>query len=234
MINRIRLQPLVSLCDQIVFGYEALYNKGQQKFFPSALDVIQCVFKHGKTRSNFQLYANLTSQDVVSHEFARALIDTIHGLNISPHNIVLEISEETNPDVMQKSIDVLQFLRKAGVKIALDDFGVQYSSLAYFHDLPVDIVKIDQRFVQSAPVNNKAKSILKFAANLSHEFGCKVVAEGIETETQLQCALEAKIDIGQGFLFSPVRKTKVTSPFANLCEFIAGAIRTPSAVSYCI
>ncbi len=237
MIDKIRLQPLVSLSDRIVFGYEALFNKGNQKAFPSALDVISCVFTHEKTREvgdNFQLYANLTQDDVTSHKFANSLIETLDNLDVDPENIVLEISEETNPCVISQASSVLNTLRSAGIKIALDDFGVQYSTLSYLHDFPVDIVKIDQRFVQSAPMNKKSRSILKFATELSHDFGCKVVAEGIETEAQLQCAIEAQADVGQGFLFSPCRKTKITSPFANLCEFVAGVIKTPSVVRYCI
>ena len=88
------------------------------------------------------------------------------------------------------------------MKIALDDFGTQYSSLSFMSELPIDIVKIDQKFVQKAPIDKKSQAMLKFVVQVSHEIGCSVIAEGIETMAQLRCAEDAGTDIGQGFIFA--------------------------------
>lgn len=234
MIEKIRFQPLVSLDDRQVFGYEVLYTLGEETQFPSALDIVRYLSEKGLINKDFQLHINMTVKDISSTNFALDFLDTLEKFKINPKNIVLEINEQTPPNLVIQAKQVLSHLRNKGIRIALDDFGVQYSTLSYLQDFPIDIVKIDQRFIQDAPKSKQARSILKFATGLSHDFGYKVIAEGIENNSQLECVINAGIDIGQGFLFSPARATKIKSPFANLKEFISGIISTPAHACYCI
>lgn len=231
MIDKIRLQPLVSLESDYVFGYESLYKKGDLSEFPSAVAILKSVFSECKFADDFQLFINMTENDAADPDFSEIFIKTMNEVNAQGKNIVLEVSENTNPDFIDLTKQNLIQLRNHGIQIALDDFGTKYSTLTFMSEFPIDIVKIDQRFVQMAPSSKKARSLMKFVVQVSHDLGCKVVAEGIESNATLKCAIDVGADIGQGFLFSTVRKK--ASPFLNLCEFIHGIVRTPTKVCYC-
>jgi EAL domain-containing protein (putative c-di-GMP-specific phosphodiesterase class I) len=119
--------------------------------------------------------------------------------------LTVELTERTvmaNPDAASA---VLRELRELGVRVALDDFGIGYSSLARLRDLPLDLLKVDQAFVQAlaeTPSDDRlVRAIIELAAAL--ELG--VVAEGIEQTDQQRRLLELGCERGQGFLFSPAR-----------------------------
>ncbi|HXV30909.1 MAG TPA: EAL domain-containing protein [Sinorhizobium sp.] len=127
--------------------------------------------------------------------------------HISPQRIVIEITEAVlmldNPEVHA----VLKQLNEFGCRIALDDFGTGYSSLSYLNRFPVDIVKVDQSFTRSlsagaADVRRKSRMLIKGIRTISHQMGCTVVAEGVETKEQWQLLRKLGVDYGQGYLFS--------------------------------
>ncbi|MCR4555443.1 MAG: EAL domain-containing protein [Alphaproteobacteria bacterium] len=230
MIEKIRLQPLVSLKNEFVVGYEALYQKEVLSEFPSATAIVESIFQNYNFKS--RLYVNMTPNDAIDPNFAKDFLSKLDCLKISRKNIVLEVNESTNPEFIELIKKNLGLLRSRGVKIALDDFGTEYSTLNFLQELPVDIVKIDQKFVQMAPSSKKARSIMKFAVQVSHDLGCKVIAEGIETSEVLDCVAEAGADIGQGYIFS-AQKQKPT-PFVSFCELLSGLAKTPMKAYYCV
>jgi EAL domain-containing protein (putative c-di-GMP-specific phosphodiesterase class I) len=145
------------------------------------------------------------------------------------------VSESTHPDSLSSAKKVLSLLRYHNVKVALDDFGTEYASLSFLKELPVDIVKIDKKFTQEAPSSKKSRALLKFCAQISHDIGCQVVAEGIETQDQLDCVKESGADIGQGFLFTaPFRNLmKKITPFVDFGEFASFPIDVAHKACYC-
>lgn len=200
MINRVRLQPLFSSNSNKTIGYEALFRKEANKDFPGAAAILSVIAQNCDTQRD--IYINMSVNDAKNPNFADEFIAVMQQLNILGDKIVLEVSESTNPDYIQQTKQMLSKLRNYGVRIALDDFGMSYSSLNFLKEFPVDIVKIDQQFVQSAPSSKKARTLMKFVIDLSHELDCLVVAEGIETEEDYRYAVEAGADICQGFFFS--------------------------------
>lgn len=230
MIDRIRLQPLVSLKNNFVLGYEALYQKEILAEFPSATAIVQAIFQNYKFKS--QLYINMTPKDAIDPNFAKDFLNALDKMKISKRNIVLEVSESTNPKFIRQIKRNLNILCNHGVKIALDDFGTQYSTLNFLQEFPVDIVKIDQKFIQKAPSCRRARSIMKFSIQVSHELGCKVIAEGIETNASLNCVIDAGADIGQGFIFSTIEQRP--APFVSFCELLSGLIKTPLKACCCV
>lgn len=230
MISKIRLQPLVSLKSNLVMGYEALYQKEVLAEFPSATTIVQSIFQNYKFKKH--LYINMTPNDAIDPNFAKDFLCALDKMKISRKKIVLEVSESTNPKFIDVTKHNLNILCNHGVKIALDDFGTQYSSLNFLHEFPVDIVKIDQKFVQMAPLNKKARSIMKFAVQVSHDLGCKVIAEGIETNESLKQVIKAGADIGQGFIFSTAKKKP--TPFVSFYELLSGLIKVPLKTCYCV
>jgi diguanylate cyclase (GGDEF)-like protein/PAS domain S-box-containing protein len=116
--------------------------------------------------------------------------------------IAIEITEGLLLDTSPLVTDHLAELRQAGIDVSLDDFGTGYSSLTYLQKLAIDYIKIDQSFVRNLQPDSTALSLCKAIIVMAHELGMRVVAEGVETETQRDLLLQAGCDHGQGFLFA--------------------------------
>jgi EAL domain-containing protein (putative c-di-GMP-specific phosphodiesterase class I) len=93
--------------------------------------------------------------------------------------------------------------KKRGFKVAIDDFGTGYSSLASLQSLPVDLLKIDRRFVADLEESEKGRQIVATIIGLARALGHEVIAEGIETEAQMRDLRRLRCALGQGFYFSP-------------------------------
>ena len=102
----------------------------------------------------------------------------------------------------QQSADILQSLHDIGVVIAIDDFGTGYSSLSYLKALPVDTLKIDQDFIHKIDSDQNNQAIVRAIIALAHSLGLKVVAEGVETESEYRFLEQNKCNFVQGFWIS--------------------------------
>jgi len=124
-----------------------------------------------------------------------------------------------------ESISRLQGLRELGVSVAIDDFGTGYSSLSHLQKLPVSRVKIDQSFVQS--INDRAQEtlpLIRAIVDLAHGLGLTVLAEGVETEHQLEVLATAGCDLVQGHLIHrPQPAGQAESAFRQLCPTLNAA-----------
>jgi diguanylate cyclase (GGDEF)-like protein/PAS domain S-box-containing protein len=122
--------------------------------------------------------------------------------NISGDNIAIEITEgvliKDEPMISKK---LLQF-RDQGIQVAIDDFGTGYSSLSYIKEFHIDYLKIDQSFVRNMVPDSKEVSLCKAIIVMAHELNLKVIAEGVETEQQLDILKTMGCDFAQGYLFS--------------------------------
>lgn len=124
--------------------------------------------------------------------------------------VIFEITETAVIDDIEDSIKSLETLHDMGIHIALDDFGTGYSSLTYLQKLPIDIIKLDKSFVWSIGIDDDKSFIVKTVIDLAHRLGIKVVAEGVETEEQLNFLRDAGCDLAQGYYFSkPIDKVSV-------------------------
>lgn len=214
MKSKIRLQPLMTLDDNSIFGYEALYQKQNSKDkYPSALNILEEIYNNCRgEQKKFHVFINMATRDLQSKLLAKKSAKLIRNNNI---DVVFEINENTAPDLFEKSIPMLSELRNIGVKIALDDFGLDYSIVNFTKNIQFDFVKIDQSLVQQSVISGHAMGLMCALANIANNTGSKIIAEGIETEEQLNCVISAGINIGQGFLFS----AKQTSSFVSLNDF---------------
>lgn len=138
------------------------------------------------------------------------LVSLLDRHNIRPQRLVVEITEAVlmhdNPEIRT----ILGEIHRLGCRIALDDFGTGYSSLSYMSRFPVDIVKVDQSFVQSvddeSEVGQKNLMLVEGITAISHKMNCKVIAEGVETAGQRAVLQAIGIDCGQGYHFSKPRQ----------------------------
>lgn len=116
--------------------------------------------------------------------------------------IDLEITEGVFVEDMESSVKKLSYLRELGIKIFLDDFGTGYSSLSYIARLPVDALKIDRSFVMKLGLERESLAIVSTIVGLSRSLGLSVVAEGVETNAQLELLGKLSCDEFQGYFFS--------------------------------
>jgi len=153
--------------------------------------------------SPYQLYDNRFVAEVRA-----ALLDS--GLPAS--GLVLELTESALLSDTSRVHHRLGRLRELGVRIAIDDFGTGYSSLAYLRRLPIDALKIDRSFVSELGTSSseQARSLVRSIVSLGHDLGLTVVAEGIETENELDDVRASRCDLAQGyFLAVPVPSEQV-------------------------
>ena len=133
------------------------------------------------------------------------LIDLIDGAlqrhGIPSSVLQFEITESTALRNLGRSVELLSKLRQRGLRVAIDDFGIGYSSLAYLKDLPVHSLKIDRTFLAEYPASRDAAIITAVIA-MGHALGLTVVAEGVERSEQFDFLREQRCDVFQGFLFS--------------------------------
>jgi len=136
----------------------------------------------------------------------RDLVETVDKIlketGLEPQCLELEITETMAFKNSNYNIIVLHKLRKMGVKISLDDFGTGYSSISYLKYFPLDNLKIDQSFVNNIFVDDNNAAIVVSIIDLAHRLNLKVIAEGVESEEQLEFLKHQKCDEMQGYLFS--------------------------------
>jgi PAS domain S-box-containing protein len=120
---------------------------------------------------------------------------------LSPEYLELEITESMTMDV-QTVLPIIRDLKRIGIRISLDDFGKGYSSLYYLKEFPIDIVKIDQCFVQNCTSDTKDATIVRAILAMAHQLKVEVIAEGIETKDQLIFLQQNICNKGQGYFFS--------------------------------
>ncbi len=149
---------------------------------------------------DLELSFNLSSKSLIRDTNFRQIENILSEYNVDYRNIVIEITETAVISNIDLAVERLNALRKKGFKIALDDFGTGFSSLTYLMMLPIDIIKLDKSYVRMKDMEDKDIHIIKFVISLAHEFGFKVVAEGIETKEQLESLINMGCEYGQGYL----------------------------------
>ncbi|HEY5710274.1 MAG TPA: EAL domain-containing protein [Allosphingosinicella sp.] len=145
---------------------------------------------------------NVSAAQLRSVSILDDLIGPTKRMGVSPENITIEITESVLLANDGHTTRTLQTLKQCGFALALDDFGTGYSSLAYIRDFPFDRLKIDRSFVHGLENSDRALAIIEAVANFGRILGKDVVAEGIETEQEMQVMQRAGCTHLQGYLFS--------------------------------
>lgn len=156
------------------------------------------------------LAVNLSARQLNQASLIDVLSRSLDETGLNPERLCLEITESVLMEDVESSVEALLGLKSFGVRIAIDDFGIGYSSLSYLRRFPVDIVKIDRSFVAGVGLNPADDAIVAAVINLSHALGLRVVAEGVETQEQLIAVRALGCDQAQGFYWSkPVRAAEL-------------------------
>jgi diguanylate cyclase (GGDEF)-like protein/PAS domain S-box-containing protein len=151
---------------------------------------------------HFRLSLNLSSKQYQHPRLIQELSETLERVQLDPTLITLEITESIAMDESLSTTETLARLKEVGVQLALDDFGTGFSALSYLRRFPIDIIKIDQSFVDGLGTDPEDTSIVEAVMAASHAMGLHVTAEGIETTEQLQLLQSLGCHSGQGYLFA--------------------------------
>lgn len=149
---------------------------------------------------HIELSINLSSKSIESEEHFRIIEEIISTYKVDYNKIIFEITESVIITNIDMALERLNRLKKYGIRLALDDFGTGYSSLVHLVKLPIDIIKIDRSFIRSIPYNSEETSITRNILTMAHDLNYRVVAEGIETNAQLEYLQQNSCEGGQGFL----------------------------------
>ncbi|MBP7376169.1 MAG: EAL domain-containing protein [Pyrinomonadaceae bacterium] len=220
-------QPLVDLQDGHLLGFEALLrwnhselgNVPPNKFIPIAEDsgliipITIWILKETCTRlarwqkigpayKDMIVSVNISGKHLMHGDLIADVEHALEMSKLSPSSLKLEITESVAMENADHTINVLNRLKQLGVKLSIDDFGTGYSSLSILHRLPFDSLKIDRSFVYSVGENGENSEILQTIISLAKNLKMRVIAEGIETETQLNLLQNLGCDYGQGYLLA--------------------------------
>jgi len=151
---------------------------------------------------NFQVAVNLSPRQFRDLQLIDMIKANLEKNKVSPALLELEITEGVLLSGHVHVKKVLKTITELGIKMAMDDFGTGYSSLSYLREYPFDVLKIDRSFISEMTSSYKDKALINAVISMSHALNLKVVAEGIETEQQLESLRHLGCDYGQGYLFS--------------------------------
>ena len=243
------LQPKYRIKDEVLVGAEALVRWNhpvwgflspaefiplfEKNGFITRLDRFvwekACAVLHDWDERGYypmSVSVNVSRADIYNEDLADTLVKIIETYDLDPSRLHLEITESAYTENPKQIIDTVTTLRELGFVIEMDDFGSGYSSLNMLNDLPIDILKLDMKFIRSEMAKPKSQGILQFIINLASWMNLSVVAEGVETKAQLLRLTEIGCDYVQGYYFA---KPMPCQEFEGLLDEYRGAgIEEPS------
>ena len=169
------------------------------------------------------LHINVSGRQLESGHFSADVLNALASYAVPATRLVLELTETHLPAIADSLRDELDRLRERGVRIAIDDIGTGYSSLARITELPVDMLKIDLKFVAGLGVDRACDAVVRAVLSLGSTMGLSVVAEGVETPQQAELLRSYGCDTVQGYLYSPPRSE--TDLLQHLAESVSRAHR---------
>jgi EAL domain-containing protein (putative c-di-GMP-specific phosphodiesterase class I) len=223
---RVQFQPIVSMSECRVMGYEALIRvpqTGQMKraglFYQAAdrarlvswLDIAcqeQCFAEAEKCGVKDHLFINMDAEGLSYLNLSEhSLLEQARERHINPGRVVIEITERQTVEDFPRLMQYIKQLREEGFKIAIDDAGEGYSSLRAISEIRPEFIKIDRSMMRSIDMNGARQALLKTLTGFAHQIGASVIAEGVETRDELSTAMELGVGYVQGYLLGKPNDT---------------------------
>ena len=219
------LQPIFRLVDDTLTGFEALARWEHPQLgllMPAAFleqaedsgliqEIDMCVFaiacaaiarwQQIHDLGNLRLSSNLSARSLADPRVKDRIKEILESTGINPVSVYLEITETTLVDDIESTTATINALRDLGLRLAIDDFGTGYSSLLYLKRFPVGVLKIDRSFVSGLGKNPEDEVIATTILTLAKALELEVVAEGVESEAQMNRMRELGCAYGQGYWF---------------------------------
>jgi EAL domain-containing protein (putative c-di-GMP-specific phosphodiesterase class I) len=168
------------------------------------------------TSTRLSTSVNLSARQLVHPHLSSQIKKVLDDTGLDPRQLKLEVTESTVMENSDRSLSVLSELADLGVSLSTDDFGTGYSSLSYLHRFPFTRLKVDRSFINKMDEDEKSAAIVKTILLLGENLGIEVVAEGIETQYQLELLRSLGCRLGQGYIFS--QPVDAETAVGLLCE----------------
>ena len=172
-----------------------------------------------------QMSVNVSMRQIASPELVNDVVEALAASRLDPDTVTLEVTESVLMRDAEATVAHLRRLKELGVQIAIDDFGSGQSSLTYLRRFPIDELKIDRSFIVAIDGSRESTALLHTLVELGQNLGLSIVAEGIETSSQLEGLRDQHCTYGQGFIFARPMSSDGVEPY--LCKDAIGA-RTPT------
>jgi len=222
---QVYFQPKYNLMTEKIVGAEALVRWiHPEKGFLSPVEFIPLFEKNGFI-TNLDMYVwevtcqkirdwidqgyetpaisvNVSRADIYNPKLPEIIMGLINKYRLAPHHLHLEITESAYTENPKQLIAVVSELKELGFSIEMDDFGTGYSSLNMLNELPINVLKLDMRFMQNQSAKNNSKNILSFIISLAKWLNLLVVAEGVETAEQVRMLRNMDCSYVQGYYYS--------------------------------
>jgi diguanylate cyclase (GGDEF)-like protein len=247
---RVYYQPIVSLGDCRIIGFEALVRWQRPKFglvlpggFISVAEDTGLILPIGKwvlreacrqmqawnqqfpSTPLFTVAVNISAKQFVQPDLVAEIGQILYQSGLAPDNLKLELTESVTMRDEERTTRILRDLKTLGVRLCMDDFGTGFSSLSYLRRFALDILKIDRSFVSEMMKNSESREIVKTVLSLGRNLGMEVVAEGVETAEQVNLLRSLGCEYAQGYFFS--RPVDQAAMAATLLALGARAYRLP-------
>ncbi|WP_276946476.1 putative bifunctional diguanylate cyclase/phosphodiesterase, partial [Eisenbergiella massiliensis] len=152
-------------------------------------------------KPDFHMSINLSYRQLLEGDIVANIQETLEALHVQPGNVTLELTETYLIKEDAGTRDILEKMKKMGINLAMDDFGIGYSSLFSLKNIPVDIVKIDRGFVKGITSDLFNATFVRAITELCHDVGKKVCLEGVETKEEYDVVKNSGLELIQGFYF---------------------------------
>jgi EAL domain-containing protein (putative c-di-GMP-specific phosphodiesterase class I) len=170
---------------------------------------------------------NVSPRQFAQSDLVADVKSDLDETKVDPRSVQLEITETMAMSDPNLTIRICSQLKDLGVRLSMDDFGTGHSSLSRLHSLPVDVLKIDRSFIRGIERDGESREIAHLIVTLAHHLNLKVVAEGIETRSQLTYLQQFGCEFGQGYLFSrPVDHAALEKLLASAsCDPVGSTVK---------
>jgi diguanylate cyclase (GGDEF)-like protein/PAS domain S-box-containing protein len=245
----LEFQPVIDLTHREILGVEALlrWNHPEQgvvmpgTFIPVAeesgqiIDIGRWVLveacrqvrvwsKTIAAGDGLRVAVNISGRHLQHADLVADVRNALDASGLDPGNLVIELTESTIMQNTEVNLERFRALKTLGVRLAIDDFGIGYSSLSYLHRFPIDILKIDRAFVSRLTEQDNGPELARAVVMLGETLGLETVAEGIEHEDQVASLIALGCVAGQGFLFARATSLEAVSatPYVQRRAHIRG------------
>jgi diguanylate cyclase (GGDEF)-like protein len=250
-------QPIVSVSNGQLYGFEALVRWHHPErgvvlptdfialaeetglILPLGLNVLREACRqlrvwqqHSLSARDLIMSVNLSGKQIMQADLVERIAEVLRESELKPWHLKLEVTESVVMDNPEAAAITLAKLRALGVRLSIDDFGTGYSSLSYLNRFPLDILKIDRSFISTMNQSDENLQIVKTIVTLAGNLGLEVIAEGVETEEQLNQLRLLKCQYAQGFLFSKPMDAEQADLFILNDANSPSALEIPQSVSF--
>ena len=214
-------QPIVSLKNHQIFGYEALIRGPSDSLLHSPINLFDAASRHGRLAEldllcrelaiarfgelglNSKLFINTIPAALLQPEYPHGLtLQFLHKAGLTAENVIIELTEQYPIDDYDLMREATQHYREMGFSIAIDDLGAGYSGLRTWSELKPDYVKLDRHFMQNIHEDRQKRQFVQSIIDIAQGINCQIIGEGVEVRGEYLAAQAMEVNFAQGYYFA--------------------------------